>query len=125
MNTPSPNLPTVAIKMLEFYTEWHIVLSRHIAKTLRYSLGIRIDNIFSEILEHVSLAQFSTIEYKTAHLSRSIVKNDTLKFMLYALHKLNGIDEKKFLSLSLKAEEIGKMLYGWKRQTEKRKTPEK
>lgn len=124
MNTPQ-NLPTIAVKMLAFYTEWHIILSRHIAKTLRYSLGIRIDNIFSEILEHISLAQFSTIEYKTAHLNRAIGKNDTLKFMLYALYELNGIDEKKFFSLSLKAEEIGRMLYGWKRQTEKRKPPEK
>lgn len=106
--------------MLVFYTEWHTILIRHISKVLRYSLGIRIDNIFSGILEDIALAQFSLPEHKTAYLRRAIGKNDTLKFMLYALFEMKGIDEKKFISLSQKAEEIGRMLYGWKCKMEQK-----
>jgi hypothetical protein len=106
--------------MLSFYTEWHNILIRHIPKVQRYSLGIRIDNIFSGILEDIALAQFSIPEHKTAYLRRAIGKNDTLKFMLYALFEMKGVDEKKFISLSEKAEEIGRMLYGWKCKMEQK-----
>ncbi|MEK9151624.1 MAG: four helix bundle protein [Patescibacteria group bacterium] len=106
--------------MLVFYTEWHAILTRHIPKILRYSLGMRIDNIFAGILEDIALAQFSLPEHKTAYLRRAIGKNDTLKFMLYALFEMKGIDEKKFISLSQKAEEVGRMLYGWKCKMEQK-----
>jgi hypothetical protein len=122
MNSPPhpPRLSGIAIKMLAFYIEWHQIFSRHILKDLRYSLGVRIDALFAQVLEGISLAQFSPPASKSTYLSNTIGKNDTLKFMLYALHELRGIDEKKFLSLSAKAEEIGRMLYGWKVSTEKR-----
>ncbi len=106
--------------MLVFYIEWHRILIQHIPKILRYSLGIRIDNIFSGILEDIALAQFSLPVHKTAYLRRAIGKNDTLKFMLYALFEMQGIDEKKFISLSQKAEEVGRMLYGWKCKMEQK-----
>lgn len=106
--------------MLALYVEWHQIFSRHILKDLRYSLGVRIDALFAQVLESISLAQFSPPVAKAEYLAVAISKNDTLKFMLYALHELQGIDEIKFLSLSTKAEEIGRMLYGWKASTEKK-----
>lgn len=119
MNTP-PRLSGISIKMLAFYAEWHAILIRHIPKILRYSIGMRIDDIFSGILEDIALAQFSLPQHKTAYLRRAIGKNDTLKFMLYALFGMKGIDEKKFISLSQKAEEIGRMLYGWRCKMEQK-----
>lgn len=85
---------------------------------MRYSLGIRIDSLFAEILETVALAQFSATESRASLIETAIGKNDTLKFMLCALYELKGIDEKKLISLSAKAGEIGRMLYGWKRSVE-------
>ena len=120
MTAPPPNLSGIAVKMLAFYVEWHQILSRHVLKDLRYSLGVRIDLLFAEVLEGISLAQFSPPGAKLGYIVHTIGKNDALKFMLYALYELDGIDEKKFISLSLKAEEIGRMLYGWKVSTEKR-----
>ena len=93
---------------------------RHIPKDLRYSLAIRIDSLFAQVLEGISLAQFAPAETRTRYLGDAIGKNDTLKFMLYALNELKGIDEPKFVSLALKTEEIGRMLYGWKVSTEKK-----
>ena len=109
--------------MLALYIEWHGILAKHIPKTLRYSLGIRIDDLFSQILEAVALAQFSGGEERGAHIAHAIGKNDALKFMLYALYELKGIDGAKLISLSEKAAEIGRMLYGWKKGTEANKKP--
>ncbi len=106
--------------MLAFYVEWHQIFSRHILKDLRYSLGVRIDLLFAQVLEGISLAQFAPPGLKVDYLLTTIGKNDTLKFMLYALYELDGVSESQFLSLSLKAEEIGRMLYGWKISSEKR-----
>lgn len=106
--------------MLALYVEWHTTMSRHIPKELRYSLAVRIDGLFAQVLESISLAQFATPDTRSRYLSEAIGKNDTLKFMLYALHELKGIDIAKFVSLATKTEEIGRMLYGWKVSTEKK-----
>ena len=82
----------------------------------RYSLGIKIDSGFSDLIELVSMAQFSIKADRVLALSKAITKNDVLKFLLYALHELNGIEMKHFLDLSSKMEEVGMMLYGWKNQ---------
>jgi hypothetical protein len=83
----------------------------------RYSLGIKIDTLFSDIIELVSLAQFSPKEHREKILTKSITKNDCLKSMLYVLFELKGVPEKHFLELATKTEEIGRMLYGWKNQS--------
>ena len=36
--------------------------------------------------------------------------------MLYVLFELKGIEEKHFVELAQKTEEVGKILYGWKNQ---------
>ena len=82
----------------------------------RYSLGVKIDIAFSDMIELVSIAQFSVKTERVTALTRAITKNDVLKFFLYALHELNGIEMKHFLELSMRLEEIGQMLYGWKNQ---------
>jgi len=70
------------------------------------------------LIELTSEAQFELKEKRVAIIGRAVTKNDTLKFMLYALSELKGIEEPAFLSLSLKLEEVGRMLYGWKNQTQ-------
>ena len=84
----------------------------------RYSLGVKIDILFSDIIELVSMAQFSS-EEKVEILTRAITKNDCLKSMLYVLFELKGIEEKYFVELAQKIEEVGKILYGWKNQLPK------
>ena len=90
-----------------------------ITKTLRYSLAIHIDQLFTEIVSLTAEAQFSPKEMRVIPISKAIIKNDTLKFMLYTLFELKGLNDKKFLSLSVKIEEVGRMLYGWKNQCPK------
>ena len=95
----------------------------------RYSLGVKIDKLFTDLIELVSMAQFSTKEDRLSFITKAISKNDCLKFMLYALLELEGIEEKYFVRIAPIVEEAGKMLYGWKNQAQKsleqnRPTPE-
>ena len=60
------------------------------------------------------MAQFSAIEERPKILTQVIAKNDCLKSMLYVLFELKGIEEKHFIELAQKIEEIGRILYVWK-----------
>ncbi len=83
----------------------------------RHSLGVKIDILFSDILECISEAQFSLKNLRGPLISRAITKNDLLKFELYALFELKGIPEDHFLEISNRLEEIGRILYGWLQNT--------
>jgi len=85
----------------------------------RYSLGVKIDIGFSDLIELVSIAQFSTGIRRVEALTRAITKNDVLKFLLYALNELGGIEINHFLELSAQLEDIGTNLFGWKNKTMK------
>ena len=86
-------------------------------------MGTRIDGVFAEVIELTALAMFSTKEQREVFVTRAIGKNDVLKFMLYALFELDGINEKYFIEISLYLEEVGKMLFGWKNQLVKQNHP--
>ncbi len=120
---PHPKLSGIMQKTVLLFCNWNIIV-KTLNKDYRYSLGIKISTLFTDVIEQVSLAQFSSDQYRTVYIERAIAKNDTLKFMFYTLYELRGIDEQKILRLSIDAEEIGKMLYGWKRNIEtKKKSP--
>jgi len=124
-NKYKQKLSQITIKILSAYTYWNNIM-RHIPKMRRYSIGVKIDIGFSDLIELVSTAQFSTGILRKESLARAIIKNDVLKFLLFALHELHGIEIKHFLTISTQLEEIGSMLYGWKQQTTKQleKLPE-
>jgi len=118
-NAPSqpfkPKLSGISAKLLAAYLYWNNIV-RHIPKMRRYSLGVNIEKLFAEVLKLTSAAQFSAEEKRPALISEAITKNDVLKFMLYALWELKGIEENHFLELSSRFEEIGRMLYGWRQK---------
>ena len=111
MHPPPNKLSGIGQKIISAYAYWHNI-SRHIPKMRRYSLGIKIDTLFADIIELVSMAQFSARESRPAILSKAITKNDVLKHMLYVLLELKGIEEQYFVELAQRVEEIGRMLYG-------------
>lgn len=117
-------LSGIAAKLLIVYCEWQQYMIG-ISKSLRYSLAIEIDHLFARLIGLVAEAQFSPKEIRSDIIYQAIIKNDTLKFMLCVLLELKGINNKKFISLSIKMEEIGRMLYGWKNQCLKTNTPRK
>lgn len=92
-------------------------------KTHRHSLGQRIDDLFVETIEAVSIAAFLAREEKQPYVRIAIRKIDTLKILLMILWETKSLDNKKYLALSIKIDEIGKMAGGWNGQLQKEKLP--
>lgn len=124
-----PPLPTqfqekllpILQKVKSVYVFWYSIYHT-IPKTHRYTLAIKIDELFIEIIEMISSASFVKKEEKTPYLRTAIRKLDTLKILLLVLWETRSIDTKKYELISLPLDEIGRMLGGWLGQTENKNT---
>lgn len=85
-------------------------------KIHRHSLGQKVDSLFVETIEAVAAASFSTGAEKLPYIRHAIKKMDTLKLFLMILWETKSLDNKKYLALSVKLDEIGRMLGGWQGQ---------
>jgi len=123
MKTPPPaRILPVLEKIKSVYILWHECHSI-LPKTQRYSVGNRVDKLFIEIIEVVSLAGFLPKEKKLSYIGTSIRKLDTIKILLLILWETKSLDNNKYIALSLPIDEIGKMLGGWKGQINKQNSP--
>ena len=102
-------------KVKSCYLIW-ISFYQVLPKIHRHSLGPKIDTTFIEIIEAISIASFLSREEKQPWVRLAIRKTDTLKILLMVLWETKSIDDKKYLALSQRIEEIGKMLGGWNGQ---------
>jgi hypothetical protein len=102
-------------KLVGVYKIWHTYLP-HFPKTSRYTLAEKIDFLFVEIIECIVIASYLSRQEKTPYIKKGIIKLDVLKFFLQVSWEINSIDNKKFINISEKIVEIGKMLGGWNRQ---------
>ena len=94
-----------------------------IPKTHRYTLALKIDSLYIDIIEMTTSASFIQRQDKLPYLRTAIRKLDTLKILLSILWETKSIDTKKYELLSAPLEEIGKMLGGWYGQVEKHNSP--
>lgn len=96
---------------------------RVIPKEHRYTLGQKTDNFIVEIIEAISIAIFLKQDEKLPYVRLAIRKTDTLKIFLMILWETKSLDNKKYIQLSEKLNEIGKMLGGWNGQLLKKNSP--
>lgn len=101
------------------YKLWHEILS-NFPKTSRYTLGTKIDSIFLEVTENAFIAGYLFGQEKLPALAKSIAKLDLAKFFLQIAWEIHTLDNKKYIALSEKLDEIGRMLGGWKKGLEKK-----
>lgn len=94
-----------------------------LSKVHRYSLGQRIDVQFIETIESLTTAIYLTREEKLPYVRLAIRKVDTLKVLLMILWETKSFDNKKYGALSIKVEEVGRMLGGWMGQLTKQNSP--
>ena len=104
------------------YHYW-LVLHRDFPKTERYGLGRKIDFIFLEILESTFTAAYLPIDPKIILLGKIISRIDVLKFFSQLAWENKLIPDEKYIELSRRLEEIGRMLGGWKKGLLQKKTP--
>ncbi len=88
-------------------------------KTQKYSLGNRIDRMFIEIIEAVAGASFLPKVEKLPFVKAAIRKLDALKILIMIVWETQSMDNKRYATLSLPLEEIGRMLGGWQGQLSK------
>ena len=121
-STPPPPLLPLLAKAKSCYLQW-ITFYETLPKIHKYTLGQKIDTLFVEVIEAISIATFLSREEKQPWVRLAIRKTDTLKILLMVLWEAKSIDNKKYLALSVKVEEIGKMLGGWSGQLLKQNSP--
>ncbi len=78
-----------------------------IPKLHRHSLGQRIDTLFVEIIEAISIASFLPKNEKRPSVSIAIRKIDTVKVLLMVLWETKSLDNKKYIALSSQIDGIG------------------
>lgn len=76
-------------------------------------------------MEAIATASFLGREEKQSYVRLSIRKVDILKILLMVLWETKSLDDKKYIALSLKIDEVGKMLGGWHGQLQKQNSPAK
>lgn len=79
--------------------------------------------MFVEIIEAISIASFLSREEKHPWVRLAIRKTDTLKILLMVLWEAKSLENKKYIAISEKIEEIGRMLGGWSGQLLKQNSP--
>lgn len=109
--------------LVSVYTLWYGYRD-HFPKKSRYTLGDKIDSIFVDALELVSIASYQYREEKLPTIVLALRRVDSLKFFFRIAWELSILDDKKYTVLSQNIEETGRMLGGWKKGLEA-KTPPK
>lgn len=99
-------------KLVSVYKLWHEFLAKF-PKHSKHTLGAKIDFLFLETIEYIAKANYADKVEKLICLKRASVKLDLLKFFLQVSWEIKSLDNKKYVSLSEKLSEIGKMLGGW------------
>ncbi|MFH0952642.1 MAG: four helix bundle protein [Patescibacteria group bacterium] len=79
--------------------------------------------MFIETIEAIATASFLVRTEKLPYVRRAIQKTDTLRLLLMILWETKSLDNKKYIVLSVKLDEIGKMLGGWNGQLTKQNSP--
>lgn len=104
--------------MKEVYLPWYGYYQT-LPKVHRHSLGQKIDTLFIEIIEAIAVASFLAREEKLPWVRLAVRKADTLKILLMVLWETKSLDNKKYIALSVKLDEVGRMLGGWSGQIAK------
>lgn len=122
MKTPPHAILPVMHKIKDAYLLWHSFYG-DLPKHHRYSFGQRIDSLFVETIEAIAAATFLSKEEKPPYIRLAIKKLDALKVLLMILWETESLDDKKYIALSVKLDEIGRNLGGWSGQLTKQNSP--
>tara|TARA_Y100000310_G_scaffold31967_2_gene30313 strand:- start:550 stop:930 length:381 start_codon:yes stop_codon:yes gene_type:complete len=111
---PTAYIPLIQ-KLKDAYKLWQEFL-KHFPKTTKYTLGEKIDSSFLEAIEFVFTASYLSKQQKRPFVQRVSSKIDLLKLFLQIAWEVKSLNNKKYIALSEKLDEIGRMLGGWNKQ---------
>lgn len=115
MNLPTSHnnsdIPILA-KLGEAYKSWHLYI-QHVPKITRFTLGAKINNLFTECIDLALLASHQPREKKAETIELLNNTFDSLKFFLKLLWEVKAINTNVFTQISTQLAEIGRMIGGW------------
>ncbi len=91
------------------------MLHRDFPRVERFGIGQKIENVFLDVLDLSFSCVYLPPEPKILLLGKVISKLDTLKFFTQLAWESKLIPSEKYIRLSEKLEEVGKMLGGWRK----------
>ena len=109
--TAKSEIPILS-KLSEAYQLWHTFFV-HLPKTVRHTLGEKIDNLFTDCLELALTASYQSKDNKASTVRQLNTKFDILKFFIKLLWEIKAIDTGKLTALSTPLAEVGRMVGGW------------
>ena len=107
-------------KTYDFYKEIY-ALRNTLPKQDRYAIWQKVENATLEILEIILIATSLSKNEKAEVLENASKKLNILRVFIRLSKDIKAIDNKKYIALQEKLDEIGRMLGGWIKST---KTPE-
>ena len=88
-------------------------------RATRYTLGAKIDNLFTDIITNTLNGKYSKPEQKLVILKQASAQLDTLKYFTTMLWELKALDNKKYATLANKLSFVGQMIGGLLRDIQK------
>ena len=93
-------------------------MHKNFPKIERLGIGTKIEQSFLLVLELTFLLSYSPTDQKIILITRAISKLDVVKFFAQLSWEAKLIPTKQYSELSIKLEEIGRQLGGWKKGLE-------
>ena len=87
--------------------------SKAFPKSDKYSLGEKIKNLILEVLELLIEAEATKKDWKEPILNKASRKLGLLKILIRLTNEIKILDNKKYLDLGERLQEIGRMIGGW------------
>lgn len=115
------NLPVLQ-KTVDVYKIWHAHYA-NFPRLSKFSLGNKIDFLFTDVVELLLLAGYANSEQKLQFVIKASAKLDLLKFFMQIAWEIRCLDHKKYAALSVPLNEIGKMIGGWLKQLQIKQPP--
>jgi hypothetical protein len=100
--------------MKETYLFWNF-LHKSFPRVERLGIGSKIEQSFLTVLELTFLLSYAPLNQKIVLIDRAISKLDVVKFFTQLAWEGKIIPTKQYSELSIKLEEIGRQLGGWKK----------
>lgn len=92
-----------------------MTIHRNFPKVERFGIGQKIESNFLEVLELSFSCIYLSPDPKIILLEKTISKLDVLKFFIQLAWERKLIPTDKYTEISLRLEEIGRQLGGWKK----------
>lgn len=101
-------------KTYDLYKALHEIVKKY-PKGDRYSLGEKTQQKVLDLLEAITKAGHAKKEWKAAILDQAIAASDLVKVFIRLGYDTTCLNQKQYIALEERLQEIGRMLGGWKR----------